>query len=127
MPKLVRFILVGGSTSIVCLVLIWLMVDGLHLHVVLGSTIAVILASLYNYCLHYYWTFSSDTSHGFVLIKYSLMCLGGLVINGLVMYFGVTVLSVHYLMVQLLASVMLVLWSFTISFLWVFSSKPKRA
>jgi|TARA_R110002072_G_scaffold183613_3_gene339786 putative flippase GtrA len=103
------------------------MVDGLHLHVVLGSTIAVILASLYNYCLHYYWTFSSDTSHGFVLIKYLLMCLGGLVINGLVMYFGVTVLSVHYLMVQLLASVMLVLWSFTISFLWVFSSKPKRA
>jgi putative flippase GtrA len=127
MPKLVRFILVGGSTSIVCLVLIWLMVDGLHLHVVLGSTIAVILASLYNYCLHYYWTFSSDTSHGFVLIKYLLMCLGGLVINGLVMYLGVTVLSVHYLMVQLLASVMLVLWSFTISFLWVFSSKPKRA
>ena len=127
MPKLVRFILVGGSTSIVCLVLIWLMVDGLHLHVVLGSTIAVILASLYNYCLHYYWTFSSDTSHGFVLIKYLLMCLGGLVINGLVMYFGVTVLSVHYLMVQLLASVMLVLWSFTISFLWVFSLKPKRA
>jgi putative flippase GtrA len=127
MPKLVRFILVGGSTSIVCLVLIWLMVDGLHLHVVLGSTIAVILASLYNYCLHYYWTFSSDKSHGFVLIKYLLMCLGGLVINGLVMYLGVTVLSVHYLMVQLLASVMLVLWSFTISFLWVFSSKPKRA
>jgi putative flippase GtrA len=55
------------------------------------------------------------------------MCLGGLVINGLVMYLGVTVLSVHYLMVQLLASVMLVLWSFTISFLWVFSLKPKRA
>ena len=123
MPKLVRFILVGGSTSTVCLVLIWLMVDGLHLHVVLGSTIAVILASVYNYCVHYYWTFSSDTSHGFVLIKYLLMCLGGLVINGLVMHFGVQVLPVHYLVVQLLASVALVLWSFIVSFLWVFSPK----
>ena len=68
MLKLVRFILVGGSTTLVCLVLILLMVDGLHLNIVLGSTIAVILASVYNYCLHYYWTFSSDTPHGFVLI-----------------------------------------------------------
>jgi putative flippase GtrA len=100
-----------------------LMVDGLHLHIVLGSTIAVILASVYNYCLHYYWTFSSDTPHGFVLIRYLVMCLCALIINGLVMHFGVKVLPVHYLVVQFLASVVLVLWSFIISFFWVFSPK----
>ncbi len=124
MPKLVRFIFVGGSTALVCLVLILLMVDGLHLNILLGSTIAVILASVYNYCLHYYWTFSSDTPHGFVLIRYLVMCLCALIINGLVMHFGVKVLPVHYLVVQFLASVVLVLWSFIISFFWVFSPKP---
>jgi len=39
------------------------------------------------------------------------------------MHFGVKLLPVHYLVVQFLASVVLVLWSFIISFLWVFSPK----
>ena len=124
-PRLIRFILAGGSSSVVLLGLTWLFVDGLLLQVTLGSSIALILTGLYNYSLHYYWTFSSDAPHGWVLIKYLLMCLGALIINALVMHFGVMVLPVHYLVVQFVANVALTAWSFTLSSLWVFARKAE--
>ena len=122
-PKLVRFIFVGASSAAVLLGLTWLFVDGLHLQVILGSSIAVILTGLYNYSMHYYWTFSSDTPHGWVLIKYFLMCLGALLVNGLVMHLGVKMLPVHYLIVQFLAGGAVAAWSFSVSSLWVFSER----
>jgi putative flippase GtrA len=122
-PKMVRFVLVGASSAAVLLGLTWLFVDGLHLQVIIGSSIAIILTGLYNYSLQYYWTFSSNAPHGWVLIRYLLMCLGVFIINGLVMHFGVKVLPIHHLMVQLLANVAVAAWSFSISSLWVFVNK----
>lgn len=121
--RLTRFVLVGGSSGFLLLGLTWLFVDGLHVPVILGSSIAVILTGLYNYSMHYYWTFSSDTPHGWVLIKYLLMCLGALVVNGLVMHLGVKVLPVHYLIVQFLAAGAVAAWTFSVSSLWVFSGR----
>ena len=122
-PRLIRFILVGGTSAIVLLGLTWLFVDGLRLQVVLGSSFAIILTGMYNYTLQYYWTFTSNAPHGWVLIKYLLMCAGVLVINALVMHFGVKVLPIHYLAVQFLANVAVAIWSFTVGSLWVFTQK----
>jgi putative flippase GtrA len=118
--RLTRYILVGVSSAVVLLGLTWLFVDGLHLPVILGSTIAVTLTALYNYCLHYYWTFSSNTPHGLVLVKYLVMAAGAILVNALIMHFGVKMLSIHYLIVQFLANIAVVTWSFTVSSLWVF-------
>ena len=121
--RLARFVFVGGSSGLLALCLTWLFVDGLQLQVIFGSSIAVSLAGMYNYFMHYYWTFSSDTPHGWVLIKYLLMCLGALVINGLIMHLGLKILPVHYLIVQFLAGGAIVAWSFSVSSLWVFSER----
>jgi putative flippase GtrA len=122
-PKLIRFGLVGGTSGVALLGLTWLFVDGLQLQVILGSSIAVILTGMYNYSMQYYWTFSSDAPHGGVLIKYLLMCVGILVLNALVMYLGVLLLPVHYLVVQFIANVAVAIWSFTVGSLWVFAAK----
>lgn len=122
-PRFIRHLLVGGTSAVLLLGLTWLFVDGLKLQVVLGSSFAVILTGLYNYSMQYHWTFSSDAPHGGVLVKYLLMCVGILIINGLVMHFGVKVLLLHYLVVQFLANVAMTLWSFSIGSLWVFRQK----
>ena len=119
-PTLIRYIFVGGTTGLIFLCLTWFLVDGLHWHVTLGSSIALFLACTYNYLLHYHWTFSSNAPHGWALVKYVLVVLGALIVNALVMHFGVKVLAIHYLMVQLLASLMVGAWSLSFSYLWVF-------
>ncbi len=117
---LLRFILVGGSTAALNLGLTFALVEGAAIQVTIASTIACIAAIFYNYVLHYHWTFASDAPHGKVLARYLLMCAGGVALNALVMHFGVVVLAVQYILVQLFSCIVLVCWSLGISSRWVF-------
>ncbi|MFT4520390.1 MAG: putative flippase GtrA [Halioglobus sp.] len=119
-PKIIRFILVGATSAAALLGLTWLFVDGLQLQVLVGSSLAVVLTGLYNYSMQYYWTFTSNAPHGGVLVRYLFMAAGVLIINALVMHFGVEVMDIHYLIVQFAANVAMAAWSFTIGSLWVF-------
>ena len=110
----------GGSTAALYLGLTYVLVEVFALQVTLASTLGCAIAVCYNYFLHYHWTFVSDAPHGIVLVKYLLMCTGGVVVNGLVMHFGMELASAHYMVVQLVAAVALVCWSLSLSTLWVF-------
>jgi putative flippase GtrA len=117
---LLRFLLVGGSTAAIYFGLSFALVEGFAIHVTVASTIACIAANCYNYALHYHWTFASNAPHGRVLKRYLSMVAGGVLLNGLVMQFGAVVLSMQYMLVQLIAVFMLLCWSISISSLWVF-------
>ena len=119
--KIIRFILVGVTSAAALLGLTWIFVDGLQLQVLLGSSIAVVLTGLYNYSMQYYWTFTSNAPHGGVLVRYLFLAAGVLIINGLVMHFGLEALDIHYLIVQFVATVAMAAWSFTVGSLWVFT------
>jgi putative flippase GtrA len=121
---ILRFLFVGGSTALIFFGLTFGLVEGLHLSAVLASTFACFIAVCYNYSLHYHWTFASETPHGLALIRYLVMCVGGILINGLIMYFGTKQETVHYMIVQLVAGLSLVCWSLSLSYFWVFRSSP---
>jgi putative flippase GtrA len=122
-PVILRFLVVGASTALLYFGLTFLLVEGLTLQTTLASTIAYIVTVCYNYLLHYHWTFVSDAPHGQVLVKYLLTCVGGLVLNGLIMHVGVMLLSAHYMVVQIIAAGAVVCWSLFVSTLWVFAKK----
>lgn len=118
-----RFLFVGGTTTILYFGLTFVLVEGLTLHTTAAATVSYVVVGVYNYLLHYHWTFATDTPHGLALVKYLLTCVGGLVLNALVMHVGVVLLSVHYLAVQLFAFAAVVCWSLCISTIWVFARK----
>lgn len=118
--RFLRFLFVGGSTSVLYLCLVFLMVDIIGIQVTLASTLMCIAASCYNYLMHYHWTFTSDAPHGRVLVRYLLMVAGAVLINGLIVHFGTTYTTIHYLIIQFIAAVALVCWSLSVSSLWVF-------
>lgn len=119
-PFLLRFGFVGGTTAILCLGLTFGLVEFFGVSATIASTFSLFLAVCYNYLLHYHWTFTSDAPHGYVLIKYLVMCAGGLLLNALIMHFGVTWGALHYMIVQMFAAVMVILWSMCVSSIWVF-------
>jgi putative flippase GtrA len=51
------------------------------------------------------------------------MAAGAILVNALIMHFGVKMLSIHYLIVQFLANIAVVTWSFSVSSLWVFKGE----
>lgn len=115
-----RFALVGGSTGLLYMGLTYALVEGMSMNATLASTISTVTTICYNYVLHYHWTFASDAPHGRVLARYLTMCVGAVLINALVMLFGIEMLSVHYLIVQFFAGLAITCWSIVASTLWVF-------
>lgn len=116
----VRFVFVGSSTAAISLGLIYLLVEFGGMHTTPASFVAASTATVYNYFMHYHWTFSTDAPHGAVLVKYLAMCTGAVVLSTLIMHFGVPLTGLHYLVIQAAAVVAVVLWSLTLSSLWVF-------
>ena len=122
-----RFLLVGGSTTAIHLGLTFVLHNWVGVHVTLASSIACITAMCYNYFMHYHWTFATDAPHGLVLVKYLLMCGGCVVLNGLVMHVGAVLLSLQYMLVQVIATICVVCLSISASSLWVFKKQSIRS
>ena len=116
----VRFVFVGGSTAGISLGLIFLLVEFAGMHTTPASFVAASASTVYNYFMHYHWTFSTDAPHGAVLVRYLAMCTGAVVLSTLIMHFGVPLTGLHYLFIQAAAVVAVVAWSLTLSSLWVF-------
>jgi hypothetical protein len=56
------------------------------------------------------------------LSRYLVMIACGFLINGLVMYAGVTFYGWNYLLTQVLALIMVISWNFSVALMWVFRS-----
>ena len=115
-----RFGVVGVLTAILHYGLLYVGVEALGLNATLSSSLGFVVAVIFNYLMHYTWTFGEPAPHGQTLQRYLVMISCGFLLNGLVMDAGVRWLGLHYLLTQGLALVVVVLWNFVISNIWVF-------
>lgn len=116
-----RFALVGALTAVLYYGLLLLAVEWLLLPATLASSVAYVIVVAFNYRMHYSWTFGQhETPHGRTLLRYLVMISCGFLANAALMYAGTQWLSVHYLLTQTVALLVVVLWNFVISNAWVF-------
>jgi putative flippase GtrA len=115
-----RFILVGGGTAALYFGIFYLLVYSAIVHTTIAGLLACLIAIIFNYVLHYSWTFASNAPHGKVLYRYLAMQLGSLCLNGLIIHYGIKWLPVHFLIVQCLAAVATIFWNLCLSSLWVY-------
>ena len=118
-----RFGVVGVLTAVVHYGLLYLGVAVLHLDTTLASSIGFVVCVIFNYMMHYTWTFDEPAPHGSTLHRYLVMITCGFLINAAVMYAGVQWLALHYLVTQALAMIAVVLWNFVLSNAWVFKRR----
>lgn len=122
LTRVARFGAVGVFTAVVHYGLLYLGVEFLRLGAIIASSFGFVVAVIFNYLMHYSWTFVHDAPHGRTIGRYLVMIAVGFVVNGAVMYAGVDVLALNYLLVQVAALVVVVLWNFIVSSTWVFRS-----
>lgn len=111
---------VGTSGHFLTLILL---VEGAALDAVWATTAGFTVGALINYALNYRFTFRSDKAHHEALSKFFIIAIIGAVINSLLMYLGVDVLGGHYLLVQVIASLTVLFWTFAGNKLWTFAEK----
>ena len=118
--QFLRFATVGGiATAIQYLILIAL-VQGVNMNVVLASTIGFVLSAACNYSLNYRFTFRSSVKHRSAIFKFFVVAGVGLILNSFTMLIATEYLSMYYLLAQVLATGLVLLWNFTGNRLWTF-------
>jgi len=89
----------------------------------IATTFGFIVGALINYILNYYLTFRSKKSHVEALLKFLIVATVGAGINSLIMYLGTEYVALHYMLAQIIATLLVLLWSFAVNKYWTFSGK----
>lgn len=87
---------------------------------VIASVFAFATGALVNYSLNYRITFRSDKPHREAMSKFFVIAAGGLLLNTVIMAIATKVFSLYYLIAQVLATCMVLLWNFGGNLLWTF-------
>ena len=91
------------------------------------SSEGFIAGALTNYLLNYRYTFASKKRHQEAMTKFFTVALIGLFFNGLIMSFCTDSLQLHYLVSQVIATGLVLLWNFTANHRWTFHEHKNNA
>ena len=87
---------------------------------VVGSVIGFVCGALVNYTLNYHITFRSSKQHHEAMLKFFLVALCGLAINTLIMSLSINSFHLHYIISQMSASGLVLIWNFSCNRIWTF-------
>ena len=96
------------------------LVQGYTVEPVRASLAGALLGAWINYAVNYRYTFRSHQRHRESVAKFTVVAAVGLLLNTLFMWLGVHVLAAHYLLSQVLTTVLVLFWSFGANRYWTF-------
>lgn len=118
-----RFAGVGVFGTVAHYLVLVVAVELFALRPLVASSIGFTVGALVNYMLNYRFTFRSKRRHREALPRFYLVAVAGFVINGLVMLILAERLALQYLLAQVLATGIVLIWGFTANSLWTFGRR----
>lgn len=120
--KIFRFLLSGGIAAGVDLALLYMFTDLFGIWYLTSSILAFMLAFLVSFTLQKFWTFRDTERTGIQaqMGLYFFISVCNLICNTLLVYTGVDVLGLNYLIAQIIASLLIACTSFFIYQRFVF-------
>lgn len=101
MNRFVKFIVVGGTATLLQYLILFVLVEATHMLPHIASSIAYIISAIFNYLANYYYSFVSSATHARASTKFLVVVFIGLFINSTMVYFFTETLSLHYFVGQL--------------------------
>ena len=111
---------VGAAGTLVHYATLSALVIGVQMNQVLASTLGAALGAVCNYLVNYRFTFRSAAPHRDAMPRFMAVAALGLGVNAVVMQIGVSVLKLHYLASQVLATTVVLIVGFAANRLWTF-------
>ena len=118
--RLTTFGMVGViGTSVHYLTLV-LLVETVGMRPVTATSVGFVIGALVNYLLNRRYTFRSSKAHLDAGPRFFLVALVTGVLNSLLVYVGVGLMSANYLLVQVGATLIVLLANFALNSVWTF-------
>lgn len=119
LSRFVRFSLVGAAATAIQYVVLVVLVRGFAVAPTAASSSGFVVSAFANYLLNYRFTFRSSRPHGPAATKFGVLAATGLIINAAIMHLLVEA-GMQYLLAQLCATFVVLLWNFTGNTVWTF-------
>jgi putative flippase GtrA len=101
-------------------------VEWLDMNAVVGSSLGFSLSAVINYLLNYHFTFRSKNAHAVAASRFALIAAAGLALNAAVMALVIRSMHLPYIIAQLAATVVVLIWNFFGNALWSFAAQKHR-
>lgn len=121
-----RFFGAGVVSAVGHYGLLILLVQAYGVDSVQASIAGSLLGAGINYLMNYHFTFQSSKRHRESLTKFAIVASISVVLNMILMWIAVDVAALHYLLAQVLTTVLLLFWSFAANRWWTFRTGSKR-
>ncbi|MFA6502887.1 MAG: GtrA family protein [Candidatus Paceibacterota bacterium] len=120
--KILRFLISGGTSTSIDLMLLYVFTDIFGIWYLTSAIVAFIIAFFISFSLQKFWTFRDHSREGMSaqVGLYFVVAGCNLALNTLLVYLFVDYLSFHYLLAQIVASVLIACESFFIYQKFVF-------
>ncbi|MBS0172538.1 MAG: GtrA family protein [Nitrospira sp.] len=118
-----RFLFVGGFATALQYVILISLVQGWGVDAVAASTAGFLVSAIFNYVLNRRFTFISEVAHARAFPRFIAVAVGGLAINAAVVWLLVDTAGLHYLLAQVIATLIALVWNFVCNRIWTFSAR----
>ncbi len=120
LKQFIKFSGVGVVGTAVQYATLFLLVQFAGVYPVLASTAGFVLGAFVNYYLNYIFTFRSSKSHFEAMPKFFTVATVGLLLNAMIMEFFISFFGLPYIIAQLIATALVLLWNFSANRMWTF-------
>lgn len=120
LPQFLSFALVGVLGTAAHFLVLYTLVAQLDLGPLLASSVGAVTGALVNYGLNHRLTFRSRKRHRDALPRFIAVAAGGWLLNGLLMAMLLSRLDIHYLLVQVIVTSLVLVWNFIANRFWTF-------
>lgn len=122
-PVLRQFVTFAGVGAIATALHYMVLVtcaSGFALDPVLSATLGYLAGAVISYWINYTVTFRSTRRHRDAIVRFGAVAVVGLIINTATVNFGISELSLHYFLAQVLATLIVLIWNFIANKIWTF-------
>ncbi len=111
--QLFRFGVVGFTAFLIDAGLLYVLTEYLHIYYLISSIISFIVSLAYNYILSIFWVFDVKKKQTYKeVLLFAILSVIGLGVNQLVMYLGVDLLNIHYMLCKIIATIIVMIYNF---------------
>ena len=112
--QIFKFTFVGGIAFVIDYVVLILCKEFLNINVLISAGLAFSVSVIFNYILSIKWVFNVDKNKSkkknfVIFIIFSIL---GLILTEIIMWFGVDILNLNYLIVKIIATIIVMVFNF---------------
>jgi len=122
LARFMGFAVIGAIGTAAHYSVLSILVELFHVSILVATTAGSITGAVVNYILNRRFTFVSDAKHSVALPKFLTVAAVGAACNWLVVAWLLQHVGWHYLLIQLFATSVVLLWNFAANSLWTFRS-----